>query len=525
MSGARVSLAAVFVPWLACAACADTPPPAAAAPSTAAPCPTPPLPPLARLHLRVTFAGGVPDAAVHGRMQVAMSSSPDVKNPFEVGRNIEAQWLAAEEVRGLAKGGAVDLDPDVLAFPMAFSRAPAGTYRIAARLVRTSREGEASLVGPVVEQALDPAHAGTVDLRLDAAKPVDPVPVDTANIKVVRVESKLLSAFYGRPRTIDAIVILPPTYGAGGGSKGRRFVTEYYIPGFGGTLQRYAASAEKGRQARIDAKYPELVRVILPGMLPTGHHVFADSVSDGPWGSALVQELIPALEKQFALIREPRARLLSGHSSGGWSSLWVQITHPDFFGGTWSTAPDPVDFRNFTTIDVTPGSTDNFFRNRDGSARMVMRAGGKDILSAQQFFVMQEVTGEVGPFGTFDWVFSPRGPMGAPMSIVDEATGEQDPVVQKAWEKWDIHKVLDAGWATLGPKLKGKLHLFAGDADSVHLNESLALLCTFLKSKGSDAVCEIVPGKDHFTLTGDAKDPASLVWRIEHEMAKVAGVK
>src|SRR5208282_6505925 len=126
-----------------------------------------------------------------------------------------------------------------------------------------------------------------------------------------------------------------------------------------------------------DAHYPEIVRVYLDGMLPSGHHVFADSLNNGPWGSALVQELIPALEKQFALIAAPRARLLGGHSSGGWSSLWLQITHPDFFGGTWSTGPDPVDLRSFTGVDVTPGSTDNFYRKADGSPRMLMRMGGK----------------------------------------------------------------------------------------------------------------------------------------------------
>jgi hypothetical protein len=278
-------------------------------------------------------------------------------------------------------------------------------------------------------------------------------------------------------------------------------------------------------KVRVDAHYPEMVRVFLPGMIATGHHVFADSLNDGPWGSALVQELIPAIEKQFRLVATARGRYLSGHSSGGWSSLWLQITHPDFFGGTWSTAPDPVDFRNFTTIDVTPGSTDNFYRNKDGSPRMLMRMGGHDLYSVEQFARFEQVMGQVSALRTFDWVFSPRGPMGAPLPIMNPATGEQDPAVQKAWEKWDVHKVLDAGWATLGPKLAGKLHLFAGSDDTFHLNESLSLLCDFLKSKKSDAVCEIVPGKNHFDLTGDPGDPQSLTYRIEHEMAAAAGIK
>jgi len=461
----------------------------------------------------------VPEIAVDGHLLVAMSSSPEVTNPADDGfQHLGSVWMAALDVKNLVNGGTVEVDPDLLAFPRALSQAPAGKYRVSARLLRVGRP---SLTGPVVEATLDPAHAGTVDLSLDTAKPAAVLPPDTDKAKIVHVESKLLSAFYERPITMDAAVLLPPSYGA----PGKRFATEYYIPGFGGTLERIAPAFAEVRAVMAAAHYPELVRVILPGMLPSGHHAYADSVNDGPWGTALVTELIPALEKQFALIASPRARVLGGHSSGGWSSLWLMINHPDFFAGTWSTAPDPVDLRSFTTVDVTPGSTDNFFRNRDGSPRMLMRIGGRDVVSMHDFVLYEEVSGEVGSLGTFDWVFSPRGPVGAPLSIVNTATGEQDPAVQKAWEKWDIHKVLDAHWATLGPKLRGKLHLFAGEIDSFHLNEPLALLCAFLKSKGSDAVCEIVPGKDHFSLMGDAKDPSSLTWRVQHEMGATVGAK
>jgi hypothetical protein len=449
-----------------------------------------------------------------------MTSVPDVENPFDVGfDHLDALWMAAIDVSDLPKGGAVELDPDLLAFPKAFSQAPAGKYKVAARLVR----GEAlGVAGPVVEHTLDPAHAGTIELRLETAEQRPGLPADSDAVKFVKVESKLLSAFYGRPMTMTCAVVLPPSYGA---DKAKKFVTEYYVPGFGGRLEEFGSRLGDGQKMRADAHYPEMVRVILPGMIAAGHHVWADSLNDGPWGSALVTELIPALEKQFALQAQPRARFLSGHSSGGWSSLWLQISHPDFFGGTWSTAPDPVDFRSFTTVDVTPGSTDNFYKNKDGSTRMLMRAGGHDLYSMEQFALFERVGGEVSALGTFDWVFSPRGPLGAPLHIMNPATGEQDPAVQKAWEKWDIHKVLDATWATLGPKLKGKLHLWAGGADTFHLNESLVYLCDFLKTKQSDAVCEIVPGKTHFDLTGDLKDPQSLTWRIEHEMAAAGGVK
>ena len=100
-----------------------------------------------------------------------------------------------------------------------------------------------------------------------------------------------------------------------------------------------------------------MVHVFLDASFTTGHHVFADSVNNGPWGRALTEEFIPHLEKQFRLIPKTSARFLTGHSSGGWSTMWLEVNYPDVFGGTWSTSPDPVDLHSFTGIDVTPGST------------------------------------------------------------------------------------------------------------------------------------------------------------------------
>jgi len=507
---------------------ASSPPPSPPVPASAvavvAPPAVAPASSAPRLAFRVTYEGGTDAPAVEGRLLVSMTSMEGAKNPFDLGwDHMRDQWLAAALVGPVTRGQSVEVDPDALAWPSPFSKAPTGKYRIAARLVRAG--GADTLTGPVAEQTIDPAHAGVVELRLASAMEHAKPPEDSEGVSLVHFESRLLSAFYGRSITIDAIVILPAGYGS---EPRRKYPTEYFVTGFGGTFDRYARGAAASRKARIDAGYPPLVRVILPGMIPTGHHVFADSLNDGPWGHALVEELIPELERRFALRAEPRARLLAGHSSGGWSSLWLQITHPDFFGGTWSTAPDPVDFRSFVTVDVTPGSKDDFFRNKDGSPRMLVRDHGKDVAPMEDFARYEDVSGDVSVLGTFNWVFSPRGPRGEPLPLFDRATGEQDPAVQRAWEKWDIRKVLDAGWPKLGPKLKGKLHAFAGGADTFHLNESLAFLCDFLKAKWNkpgDATCELVPDKTHFDLLGDVKDPKSLVWRIEHEMAAAAGAK
>ena len=59
-----------------------------------------------------------------------------------------------------------------------------------------------------------------------------------------------------------------------------------------------------------------MIYVFLNARCALGHHEFADSVNNGPWGEALTTEFIPALEKEFGAFGAPRGRFLTGHSSG-----------------------------------------------------------------------------------------------------------------------------------------------------------------------------------------------------------------
>jgi hypothetical protein len=263
-----------------------------------------------------------------------------------------------------------------------------------------------------------------------------------------------------------------------------------------------------------------MVNVFLDASFSTGHHVFADSVNNGPWGRALTEEFIPFLESKYRLIAKPYARFLTGHSSGGWSTLWLEVAYPDFFGGTWSTSPDSVTFKSFTGIDATSGSKDNAYRNADGSDKNIVRMNGKNIASVEQFIQQEEVAGPVGgQMASFDWVFSPRGPDGRPMKLFNRVTGEQDPFVQKYWERYDIKLIVERNWPTLGPKLLGKVHIVVGSMDNFHLEEAAGMFCDFLKSKGREDTCEIVPGRDHMDLYKKYDTyPDGLALRIAKQM-------
>jgi pimeloyl-ACP methyl ester carboxylesterase len=188
-----------------------------------------------------------------------------------------------------------------------------------------------------------------------------------------------------------------------------------------------------------------------------------------------------------------------GHSSGGWSSLWLQVTYPDHFNGVWSTSPDPVDFRDFQRIDLTrPGV--NMFTDDDGKPRPLARLNGEAALYYKAFSDMESVMSHGGQLASFEAVFSARGADGKPKRLWDRATGAVDADVARSWEKYDIRRTLERDWKMLGPKLSGKLHVYTGADDTFYLEGAVKLLQESLKKLDSDAVVEIVPGRDHGTL-------------------------
>jgi S-formylglutathione hydrolase FrmB len=315
---------------------------------------------------------------------------------------------------------------------------------------------------------------------------------------------------------MQASVVLPMSYKKE--DKKTRYPVVYSVHGYGGSNIKSLRGVESLRKEMAEGKRPEMIYVFLNAKCPLGHHVFADSVNNGPWGTALTKDLIPFLEKEFHMDARPSGRFLTGHSSGGWTTLWLQVAYPDFFGGTWPTSPDPVDFHNFTGPDLTRDPPANAYTDASGKPYGLVRINGKDVMTLEQYAKQERVLGYYGgQFASFEAVFSPKGDDGQPMPLFDRETGRIDPLVQRAWEKFDISRILDLNWKTLGPKLKGKLHITVGTADTFHLDEPVRLLEAKLRSLGSDAKFQYLPGKTHFDLYKDG-----LGLQIANEMYAVA---
>ena len=343
--------------------------------------------------------------------------------------------------------------------------------------------------------------AGLATLLLVAAP--QERPADSARIHYLGVPSDLLSEFHGREVLVEAGVVLPQDY-----RRGEMLPVVYQVHGFGGSYRgawsRGAAVAE-GMDA---GTLPRMVHVYLDATCPLGHHVFADSVNTGPWGRALVEEFIPALEQRYGIVSGAAGRFLNGHSSGGWSTLWLQVAYPEEFNGTWSTAPDPVDFRDFTGVDIY--AFDNAYVDPDGAEIQLVRRNGEWAASIRDFVARELATQGAygGQFGSFDAVFSPRGADGRPMPLFDRETGAIDAVVAQAWQRYDIRLLLERRWEWLAPRLAGKLHVYCGTQDTFRLEGAAYLLRDALAALGSDAEFVFAEGRDH----GDLYQPEASLW-------------
>jgi S-formylglutathione hydrolase FrmB len=337
---------------------------------------------------------------------------------------------------------------------------------------------------------------------------------ESDTLKLFELRSILLSEFWGRDMSVRAGVVLPPDL-----RDDERLPVCYSIHGFGGSHRGAVRRAPDLVKGMADGSTPRLLYVFLDARCSLGHHEFADSVNTGPWGKALVTELVPALERHFHAFDTPAARFLTGHSSGGWSSLWLQVTYPEFFGGTWSTAPDSVDFRDFTGIDVYRFA--NAYTDPDGKPIQLVRRNGEWTQTIEQYVARElERRDHGGQFMSFNAVFSPRGEDGRPMQLFDPKTGVIDKFVAASWRKYDIGHILRENWATLGPKLQGKLRIFIGTQDTYRLEGACYLLRDDLARLGSDAQVVFAEGRDHRTLSEPHAElwPNGMLARVHAEM-------
>ncbi|MBN8736278.1 MAG: enterochelin esterase [Xanthomonadales bacterium] len=461
-------------------------------------------------------------------------------NPFKPTQTA----VAAMEVTDLAPGASVLVDADALAFPEGFSQLAAGDYDMQAVLdvnhdYNYSGRGAGDLVSDVTEV---PFNDGTAvpTLRLTRALADNPQPWTVpdrmpakeragfakamqaahAHSQPLDFASPALTAFWGRSIHIKGWVLLPPNYDK---DTHARYPTVYMTHGFGGNLAYLAFKATGVWSNMADGKMPPMIWVFLDEHTATGTHEFADSVNNGPWGTALTTEVIPYLESHYRMDAKASGRFLTGHSSGGWATLWLQVRYPEIFGGTWSTSPDSSDFHDFTGPDLYAPNA-NVYTRPDGTPYPLVRMKGKVVATFQQFAQLERVLGPYGgQMASFDWVFSPRGPDGRPQQMFDRGTGKVDSDVVAYWrDHYDIAYRIETQWPQLKPDLDGKIHVIVGTADTFYLDGAAHKLKAVLDKVGAHAEVQFLPGKTHGDLYSKGKDRDWLEKQIAWAMYHVA---
>ena len=452
--------------------------------------------------------------------------------------SIDEGAAAAREVPHLAPGDSVVLNADEVAFPKALSQLAPGSYDVQAVLdvdrdyayFNGLRGGD--VVSAVTRLQLPAQSPPALTLSRTIANlprgftPSDAVWRNTRyqafrdNAELIQFRSPAVSAFWGREMAIRAWVLLPPGYRQGR----ERFPVVYWTSGFGGDINGYLPYMAQAFEEMSARKTPKMIWVFLDHGSPSGTHEFADSANNGPWGKALTEELIPHLERTYRMDGRSKGRFLTGHSSGGWASLWLQVRYPRVFGGTWPTAPDPVDFRSFVGKDIYAPNA-NLYRLPDGSLDApLMRERGRIASTLKEFSTLEGVLGEVGgQMDSFEWVFSPKGPDGRPLPLYDRVTGVVDPEVAAHWrENYDIGHIVERDWRKIGKDLDGKIHLAVGTADNFYLDEAARLLKARLDKLGARSDFIFEEGRTHFDLGVVPGDPAAMHRRIAWEMHRVA---
>lgn len=414
----------------------------------------------------------------------------------------DPQPMYAIDVKGLAPGASVTVDDGADCFLTKPSVLPPGRYKAQARLIRARTDSDwsrtpgnlfsASVAAFEVTSGGKPA---TVALTLDTSTSA-PTRTPVQGVEWVEVPSTILSEFHGRAVTLRAAVVIPAGARSLPQGHGRAFPAVYEVTGFGGSAWDSAVAFARQRPAGAEAAAAALAAhafwIVLDAESPNGHTLFADSDNNGPCGRALVEELIPALEARYPLIAKPSARLLRGHSSGGWSTLWLALNYPDTFGGCWSSSPDPVDFRRFQTIDIYADA--NAFSDKNGKPRASYRRAGKTLMTVQQEIAGEQLLGPAYTSGQqwSSWMaaFGARTKDGLPAPLIDPVTGAIDAKVAATYRKYDLNLLLRAAPDKHLPAFRDRIRLVCGGADNFFLNEAVTLL--------QDTIAELTRDKDGF---------------------------
>lgn len=461
------------------------------------------------LRFKISFPSSDAKAKT-GRIFIIISKSDKREPRLQIGSWDSGAAFFAVDVENLKPGEVAVIDDNVLGYPpKSLSEIPKGDYyiqglfNIYTEFHRSDGhviwahmdqwEGQkfnispGNLYGDVQPVQLDPSAGYTIDVSLNKMIPPVEVPADNEYVKNIKIQSKLLTEFWGHPIELGAVVILPKGYET---HPNVHYPIHYHQGHFSLSPMYNFSEHKEFYNAWTSEDFPRLIGVTFQHPCPYYDDSYAvNSANCGPYGDAIMTELIPYIEEHFRVIRKPYARVLSGGSTGGWEALALQLFHPDFFGGAWIFCPDPIDFRYYGLININEDNN-AFYKEYEWikvERPSIRDIHGQDLQTVRQMSQMEAVLGSKGRSGDqldiWQAVYGPVGEDGYPKPIWNKSTGEIDnEVAQYFKEHYDLRYYTEKNWSWLGPKLEGKLHFLTGDMDSYYLNEAVYEFEKFLEN-------------------------------------------
>lgn len=475
------------------------------------------------------------DGDIDGRIILILSDNDAAEPRFQASWRFDGPQIVGADVNGMRAGDVVRIDGSAFGFPVASLKdVPPGDYFVQAVLNRyddfTLSSGKTvslpaswaagrqwarepgNYYSAPLRITFDPQSKQIASIALENRIPDIEPPKDTKYVKHIEIESERLSEFWGRPMKLGAHVLLPEGFDDHPEARYPLMIFHGHFPadfdGFRTTPPDPDLECERSERFDLDcynrtqqeeayaffekwtsSDFPRFIIIEIQHANPYYDDSYAvNSANLGPYGDAITYDLIPYIENTFRGMGEPWARFLYGGSTGGWEAMAAQVFYPDEYNGAFAACPDPIDFRAYGTINIYEDESAYY---RVGPFGRVARPGHRDYLghlsaTVEMLNHYELALGEKNRSGDqwdiWEAVYSPAGDDGYPKRLWNKKSGEIDPEVAAYWrENFDLRHIIERDWTTLGPKLRGKLHIYAGDMDNYYLNNAVYLTEEFLR--------------------------------------------
>ena len=522
----------------------------------------------------VTLPDSLSKKQVDGRLLLILANNDKPEPRFQVSSGPNAQLIFGVNIDGWQPGTAKTVTATAFGFPIeSLKDVPAGEYYVQAvfHVYETFHRKDGHTVKLPMERGegqhwnIAPGNFYSVPVKIKfnprtrnintvvLTKIIPPIkePDDTKYVKHIKIQSKLLTEFWGRPIYLGAHILLPEGWDEHPDVKYPLAIfhghfpddfgdwrttppdenlkpdtsDRFHITGYNKIVQQENYNFYK---LWTGNNFPRVIAIEIQHANQFYDDSYAvNSANIGPYGDAITYELIPEIEKRFRGIGKGWARFMYGGSTGGWEVLAAQVFYPDEYNGCYSACPDPIDFRHYTVVDIYNDENAYYLKS---PFKKTERPGLRNYLGHVSTtvkdmnyleLVMGDKTRSGEQWDIWEAVFSPVGKDGYPARIWDKKTGVIDKKVAAYWkENFDLTHIIQRDWPKIGEKLKGKIHIYVGDMDNYYLNNAVYTAEDMLKQlENPKCNCEVDYGdRAEHCWNGDHTQPNYISRLRYHQM-------